>query len=688
VADATAADARSQAVHDFFVQLKKGAKSMALYQHQHSRFAEFLKPAAVALARLLEAGPLSLKVTAESLLLGEVPVLGETVPGRLFREGVRHLTLRPGIAEAELLKLTAILFSPERSGDSLVTNFYDAGFQSVEYVVVEGFKVGDLSEEETQVEVDKIVDYLYSRLRGQTEDTLAFARVMASDLDLKLEGIDVIRGVLFDGDEVSAAFKQKLQQELQQDEAVRMHRQLVGTLLVGLRTGVLTDPKPVVEILVQMIDGMLLQEDYKPIARILSELGAMATAAGGPSSAAGEVHKGVAKELGAMARVARFAEALKTNPNTDAASIAACLAALDESALGAMADAMETLEQPEHRALFVDALAAVGHDKPEFFLARLNSQKPQTVRNMVAIIDKARFSGAGKYIATALKNPNPMVRAEIAAILGGSQDGAAVHGILLQATTDKDAHVRAAAFRAIAQAAPMRAAADLMRLPKLPDWDKRPDEEKALIFSCLGATEQPDVLRYLAGLLQQKKSLLHARKILESKFLAVKALSCMENLQAVRLLQMASEARDEEPELATAARKAMIGVKKVIAERTRAAVASTSEASAEAHAAAQTGAAADALFQDFSQAKQEHAAESAEAAASAARVREKMAAEEIEAARKAAERRALELAERELRRLPTPPSMPAVLPPGAPPTGDEEIVDLEDEVDEEGVEKK
>ncbi|MGC4120020.1 MAG: hypothetical protein QM765_36660 [Myxococcales bacterium] len=611
-------------------------------------------------------------MTAEALLLGEAPVMTEAIPGRLFREGVRHLTLRPGIGEAEFTKFASILFSAEKAGDSLVAHFYEANFQSIEYVVVEGFRVGELSEEETQVEVDKIVEYLYGRLRGQTDDTLAFARVMASDLDLKLEGIDVVRGLLLDGNEVSASFRQRIQQELHQDEAVRVHRQLVGTLLGGLRSGLLTHAKPVVEILLQMIDGMLLQDDHPSIARILKDLAAMETASGGPQTPPGEVRRGVLKELGAMARVARFAEALKTNASVDLAAVAACLAELDDGALVALADALETLEQAEHRALFVDALAKAGREKPEFFVSRLNAQKPQTVRNMVAIIDKARFADSAKYIASAIKNPNPLVRAEIASILGNSADGAAVHGILLQATTDKEPIVRAAAFRAMAQAAPKRAAADLMRLPKLPDWDKRPDDEKALVFSCLGATEQPDVIQYLASLLQQKKSLLGGRKIQELKALAIKAFSCMENLQAVRVLQAASEARDEDPELATAARKAMLQVKKAMAERTKAATGPSPEAEAQAQAA-QTKAAADTLFQDFAKAKQSHAQESAEAAAHAQKVREKMATEEIESARREAERKA----QAQQRRAGIPPA-------GA---GEDDLLDLDVEVDDRGEEK-
>lgn len=596
---------RVKAVREFFVQLRKGVKTIGMYRHSPGRFSDYLRPAFSALEELLGEGPLTLKVGSDSFDFGSEPVWaaesgGDNVPGRFFREGVRHLILRPEVSEAELTQLVMVMLSnPERGGADIVTQLMNASFAHLDYIVVEGFTVGDMTEEQVEVEVDQIVDYLFKRLAGSSQDTLAFARVNASDLELKLQGIDQIRGAVFDGEELSAAFKERVQQELKKDESVRLHYQLAQLIFFQLREGRLSDAALATDVFTQLLDGMLLAESVTPLCSLLDQLAPLAAVPGSPAA---QLRQGLAARMGEEHRLRRLGDALKLNPALDLGAAARYLGELDSGAIGPLLDVLDGLTQPERRALLVETLARIGRDKPEFFAARLDSEKSQTVHDMIAVIDRANFPDRAKYIQIAMRNPNTAVRMEVLAILATSKAVESVHRFVLDATLDKSPQLRAAAFRALVQLSPLRASQDLMRLPKLPDWDKRPDTEKELVYECLGQTGTPEVLRHALSLLQQKRSIFTAKKVLESKLLAVRALQSMASLQAFKLLQGVAESGDSEAEVAAAARKALLQVRRAMTESARQTAPSPGAqagAAGEAAARAEDKAAANQLFSDF-----------------------------------------------------------------------------------------
>ena len=637
---------RIKAVREFFVQLRKGVKTIGMYRHTPSRFSEYLRPAFLALNDALKDGPLGLKVSAESFDFGDEQVWaveggGDNVPGRFFREGVRHLILRPETSEAELTRLVMIMLSnPDRGGADITTQLMNASFEHLEYVVVEGFTVGEMSEEQVEVEVDSIVQYLYGRLRGSTDDTLAFARVSAADLELRLDNVEGIRGVVFDGEAIGESFKQRVQQELVKDESHRLHFQLSQLIFWQLREGRVEDVTTATEVLTQMIDGMLLQENLSALPPMFDQLEGLDT---GPDSPAARVLKGLSAHLGEEHRLRRLGEGLKLNASYDLSAAGRYLSRLEASAVPPLLDVLEGVEQPERRTVLIEALASLGKESPQFFAARLNSEKSQTVRDMIAIIDKASFPDRAKYIQTAFKNPNPAVRIEVLSILANSKAVESVHRFVLDATVDKSAPVRQAAFRALVTLSPIRATQDLLRLPKLPDWDKRPQAEKELIYECMGQAGTPDIYRHVIALLQQKKSLFAGKKIIESKLLAITALQSAGTLQAFKLLQSVAENRDSESEVAAAARKAMLQVRRAMTEAARATAPETAPAeqvSSAAASSAETKQAADQLFGDFVLAREQATAEVGEVHHHTAELREQEradAAAAAEARRRSAE---------------------------------------------------
>ena len=104
---------------------------------------------------------------------------------KFFKDGIRTLVFHPDITVEELVQFTMIALSdPDRGAEDLNAQLWKAQIKHIEYIMVEGFRMDEFSEEEVQVEVDKIVDFLQQRLRSNSNDYLRFARVTEQDLEM------------------------------------------------------------------------------------------------------------------------------------------------------------------------------------------------------------------------------------------------------------------------------------------------------------------------------------------------------------------------------------------------------------------------------------------------------------------------------------------------------------------------
>src|SRR5262249_25528417 len=165
----------------FAFQLLKGIKQIGMYRHNESRYGEYLEKAHEAIHQYTDQfGPLIFKVEQQNFQLFEQPLFTEDtpLPFKFWRDGIRQFIFRPGLRSDELVTFTLVALSDiEKQGEDTVAQLWRSPLDHLEYVVVEGFKVDGFTDEEVQVAVDKIVDYLYSRLRSHSDDFLRFARV-------------------------------------------------------------------------------------------------------------------------------------------------------------------------------------------------------------------------------------------------------------------------------------------------------------------------------------------------------------------------------------------------------------------------------------------------------------------------------------------------------------------------------
>ncbi len=274
------------------------------------------------------------------------------LPFKFWRDGIRQFIFRPGLRPDELLTFTLVALSDvEKQGEDTVAQLWRSPLDNLEYVVVEGFKVDGFSDEEVQIAVDKIVEYLYSRLRSHSDDFLRFARVSAEDLELKLEGVEQVRGAVIAGMTASDELKARLQKEIAEEEQSRLFPKLVSSIFQVAEAGV-DDPELLEEMFLQLLDALLLQEDFAIINQIVLKLRAMEDRPG--MSGIRRLKATFVEKMGEEQRLVRVADVLRAARPGLLPDIGRYLSSLQPTVLPILLDLLETLDAPEHRLVLCD----------------------------------------------------------------------------------------------------------------------------------------------------------------------------------------------------------------------------------------------------------------------------------------------------------------------------------------------
>ena len=276
---------------------------------------------------------------------------------------------------------------------------------------------------------------------------------------MKLEA-DQVRGAVITGETSTDELRRRINDELREDLDVRLFSKLVTVLFQTIEQGGIESIEELKDTFTQVLDALLLQQDYGTINQVLVKLKALER----NSSLADTATTLRTFFVGKMAETQRLhaiGETLQGGRPKNVQDIFRYLMALDSHAVVPLLEMLETLEIAENRQLVCDALAALGKDQPDPFVNRLGSEKSQTVRDMLYVIDKCDFPDKLKIFATALKNTNLAVRLETMGVVSRSRTEGAKK-LVIELLDDKAPQVRLGAARALASSDRDRAAVELM----------------------------------------------------------------------------------------------------------------------------------------------------------------------------------------------------------------------------------
>ncbi len=136
------------AANAFLRALAKSARSILLYDPSNEAVRKFIDEYRGAALEALALGAMELEIRPFEILIGREIVYLErdrerSVAFRMFRDGVRRLTIAPEASWEELFHLLEILSirytGVRQTEDDIVTLLWKAGFQHLDVVAVEGF---------------------------------------------------------------------------------------------------------------------------------------------------------------------------------------------------------------------------------------------------------------------------------------------------------------------------------------------------------------------------------------------------------------------------------------------------------------------------------------------------------------------------------------------------------------------
>jgi len=546
----------------FAFQLLKGIKQIGMYRHNEARYGEYLSKAHEAIKQYTEQfGPLIFKVEQQNFGLFEQPLFSEDtpLPFKFWRDGIRQFIFRPGLRPDELLTFTLVALSDvEKQGEDTVAQLWRSPLDHLEYVVVEGFKVDGFTDDEVQIAVDKIVEYLYSRLRSHSDDFLRFARVSAEDLELKLEGVEQVRGAVIAGTTATDDLKAKLQKEITEEEQSRLFPKLVSSIFQVAEAGV-DDPELLEEMFLQLLDALLLQEDFAIINQIVLKLRAMEDRPG--MSGIRRLKATFVEKMGDEQRLVRVADVLRVARPGVLADIGRYVTALQPTTLPILLDVLETLDAPEHRLVLCDAIAEFCKVNATAVIQRLSSERPMTVRDMVYVLERAQHPDRMQFFGRVLKHRNLAVRLDV---MGTIARGRSVESrrLIAEALKDDNAQVRVQAARLLPEYDREQAYRELVSVAKGKDFKKRSAEEQAAFYTALGSTGLPAAISLMTQLLAEKPQLWNRARVLEEKLLAVHGLAGVQSIQSYKALQGVVDDRGQPSEVLVAARRALAETKR------------------------------------------------------------------------------------------------------------------------------
>lgn len=546
--------------------LLKGLKMISMYRHNASKYGEYLTKAWEALkVYTAQYHQLNLRVELTNFTIYKQDLFTEDnpMPYKFFKDGIRQIIFREGFTLEELTTFTTIALSdPDRGADDINAQLWRAQMPNFEYIMVEGFKVDEMSEEEVQVEVDKVVDYLQRRLRTNSDDYIRFARLSEQDLEMQMDNIDQMRGVVITGVTATPDLKAILQRDVHEEENQRLFPKLISAVFQVVENGV-TDAALLGEMFSQLLDAMLLQEDFAIINQVVLKLRAMEQRAGADSSI-GELLRGFLARMGEEQRLNRIGEIVKYARLKNPPEVVKYLTNVSADAVPALLNTLEVVQLAENRTLLNDVLVTFAKQNPDLFVDKLrNTEKPQMQRDMVYVLDRSNHPDKLKFFGTILKTKNLALKLEVMSIIARGRTGEA-RKLISALMEDETQQVRLQAARVLPEFDREKAYLDLLRLVKEKSFEDKKPEEKEGFYAALGSTGMPGAIHYFQQVLGQKSGLFNKQKLLADKTLALAGLSGAATIQTAKLLQEIAEDKSQPPEITNVAKLHLGRVRKAL----------------------------------------------------------------------------------------------------------------------------
>ncbi len=580
MADAAAAQLEKNArlaeeARPAFEKLRKSLKQISLYRHNVDRYGEYLEPFMTALQDLLaQHNMISLKVDPVAYKLGQHVIFEDDSRENnliypLWQAGIRLLIFKNGITSEEIQRFFLLCMGAmddqRKNREDIITQLWKAELEYIEYVVVEGFKVlAEEDIEEVEVEVEKVVAYLYRQLQSNSDDYLRFARVSSDDLDLQLDDVDQMRGAVIQGATATPGDKARIQQVISREDSRHLSKMVVVLFQLLELDTTEENFEDVAEAFVQLLDALILSENFTAIDQIRARFKVSAQKAS-KSSSRDMIQRCELRFIGRMGesqRVQAIGQILNAGIAKDADGIRRYLQSLGVDAIPPLIDMLETLQLLPNRRLVCDVLADLGAAYVDTFATRLAHPSSNLVKDMIYVIDKINPPEKFAIFAQVLEHPNAILRLETLAVIGRNGTDECFEYIAKVLTQHPDAQMRSQAARMLPNFPPETAGQLLVDIVRAESFDRLSDPEKKAMFTALVQVRSSQTEAFIRDIFEQKSGFLAKKKVDDMKLLAIGGLESSPSIPGLQMLAaVAQDPKRQSKDVMETARAAAINVK-------------------------------------------------------------------------------------------------------------------------------
>lgn len=428
----------------------KGLRALQMYLPNNPVYQRSVQSLQAAFAPVWEMTDEVVLSVVETDLIWEQEVVyeqehrSESFAWLLYKDGMRILTLKKGVEDEEIIRFLQIVnrarLLTADAGDDLLTLLWQEDFQCI------GYRFAEVVAETSMVLDPQAIDL--ERQHRPDEAAHVIRQELLDDRPqgmIALEDFDSTLYFLEEGEVES--LRSQVEQEYQTD--------IRGPALDILFDVFELHPEPetrseILEILEQLLPGLLLNGEFGPAARVMREMRSIASRVRLAGTAVGERFEAFEESLSRPEIVAQFLQALDESAGAVAdEDIGELLRELRAPALGTALRFLPELGHPEVRRRLESAVDRLAEAHPREVTRLLDAADPAVLRGLLPLLGRLRLQAVVPSLGQVLSRPEADLRlAAVEALTAIGTAGAM--GQVERALADEDRAVRQAAIAAAA----------------------------------------------------------------------------------------------------------------------------------------------------------------------------------------------------------------------------------------------
>lgn len=494
-------------VREVILQLVKAIKAIHIYGLQHPSSKNLYVPLYEKTVRLLKKVPeINLQIEQFSVLYQDELLYTEnekdlTIAFKLFRDGIRSLSIFDGLTLDELVLFLEIVSRASREHD-IALDLWESHFKHIDFYVVE--------------EDDETLQYQTPDLKVEAIDYNAKLQEIINREQIDLNALVTIH---LDDQELKT-----LTQEVHATARMSFVPVTITTLLNFLKT---ERSQEIIDSLLELLERCIDNRDFVSARRIIHRLS--------QDSGTDPLTK-----IENESTIVGFKDVVNTAPDTVYNEFIAFIGSFSKKSAPHFLKLLAEAKRKERLAELRSRIVSVLQDDPMPVIPFLSDSNTAICINAIALLGKMQVKDIATLLKPFIQHRDHNVRIEIIATLQTHSSGS----LIMPYLDDEHSAVRIRALQALAAIKYLRGYEDLLRRIKNKYFGNLDFAEQKEYFNYLAATGRRDVVKQLRTMLF-KWTLFGKKRYAIMRELAAYALATINSEEARRILENGMKKRNK-----------------------------------------------------------------------------------------------------------------------------------------------